>query len=577
MASRGSAASSPSRRRAEVTTHPGPSRWRAEVVEKCPQHCYLLMNREGMNQRIKEWWLSWLSEQCVHVGTGRLTVSKAATEVILNVPETRVSPLENGLQVASEDSGLSTCTVGLWIDAGSRYENEKNNGTAHFLEHMAFKGTKKRSQLDLELEIENMGAHLNAYTSREQTVYYAKAFSKDLPRAVEILADIIQNSTLGEAEIERERGVILREMQEVETNLQEVVFDYLHATAYQNTALGRTILGPTENIKSINRNDLVEYITTHYKGPRMVLAAAGGVSHDELLDLAKCHFGNLPSAPEGGLPPLPPCSFTGSEIRIRDDKMPLAHLAIAVEAAGWADPDTIPLMVANTLIGNWDRSFGGGVNLSSKLAQTACHGNLCHSFQSFNTCYTDTGLWGLYMVCEPSTIEDMVHFVQREWIRLCTSVTENEVARAKNLLKTNMLLQLDGSTPICEDIGRQMLCYKRRIPIPELEARIEVSGTHVATFKRPSRKLLATECNSIEVVFLVQLRRHFQLRKLSCVLLPAALDFTKLRWDCNKDASFTPFRLLMPRLLEKSARSTSVISILQLLPWVCGKNFPILP
>uniref|UniRef100_A0A8C3UDT2 Mitochondrial-processing peptidase subunit beta n=1 Tax=Catharus ustulatus TaxID=91951 RepID=A0A8C3UDT2_CATUS len=443
-------------------------------------------------------------------GTGRLTVSKAATEVILNVPETRVSPLENGLQVASEDSGLSTCTVGLWIDAGSRYENEKNNGTAHFLEHMAFKGTKKRSQLDLELEIENMGAHLNAYTSREQTVYYAKAFSKDLPRAVEILADIIQNSTLGEAEIERERGVILREMQEVETNLQEVVFDYLHATAYQNTALGRTILGPTENIKSINRNDLVEYITTHYKGPRMVLAAAGGVSHDELFDLAKCHFGNLPSAPEGGLPPLPPCSFTGSEIRIRDDKMPLAHLAIAVEAAGWSDPDTIPLMVANTLLGNWDRSFGGGVvsepastvlllmrlvcqpswevgcfipvchqnlwvsqSLSSKLAQIACHGNLCHSFQSFNTCYTDTGLWGLYMVCEPSTIEDMVHFVQREWIRLCTSVTENEVARAKNLLKTNMLLQLDGSTPICEDIGRQMLCYKRRIPIPELEARIE--------------------------------------------------------------------------------------------------------
>uniref|UniRef100_A0A8C2T1T4 Mitochondrial-processing peptidase subunit beta n=2 Tax=Coturnix japonica TaxID=93934 RepID=A0A8C2T1T4_COTJA len=412
--------------------------------------------------------------RCVHVGRGRFRAAQAAAEVVLNVPETRVSPLQNGLQVASEDSGLSTCTVGLWIDAGSRYENEKNNGTAHFLEHMAFKGTKKRSQLDLELEIENMGAHLNAYTSREQTVYYAKAFSKDLPRAVEILADIIQNSTLGEAEIERERGVILREMQEVETNLQEVVFDYLHATAYQKTALGRTILGPTENIKSINRNDLVEYITTHYKGPRIVLAAAGGVCHDELLELAKCHFGNLPSAPEGGLPPLPPCSFTGSEIRIRDDKMPLAHIAIAVEAAGWSDPDTIPLMVANTLIGNWDRSFGGGVqNLSSKLAQIACHGNLCHSFQSFNTCYTDTGLWGLYMVCEPSTVQDMVHFVQREWIRLCTSITENEVARAKNLLKTNMLLQLDGSTPICEDIGRQMLCYKRRIPIPELEARIE--------------------------------------------------------------------------------------------------------
>ncbi|XP_066448076.1 mitochondrial-processing peptidase subunit beta [Eleutherodactylus coqui] len=398
--------------------------------------------------------------------------TQAATQAILNIPETKVTTLENGLRVASEDSGISTCTVGLWIDAGSRYENQMNNGTAHFLEHMAFKGTKKRSQLDLELEIENMGAHLNAYTSREQTVYYAKAFSKDLPRAVEILADIIQNSTLGEAEIERERGVILREMQEVETNLQEVVFDYLHATAYHNTALGRTILGPTENIKSINRNDLVEYITTHYKGPRIVLAAAGGISHDELHDLAKYHFGNLTATYEGET--LPPCSFTGTEIRVRDDKMPLAHIAISVEAVGWSHPDTIPLMVANTLIGNWDRSFGGGANLSSKLAQITCHGNLCHSFQSFNTCYTDTGLWGLYMVCEPNTVEDMMHFVQREWVRLCTSVTEGEVARAKNLLKTNMLLQLDGSTPICEDIGRQMLCYNRRIPLPELEARIEL-------------------------------------------------------------------------------------------------------
>ncbi|EHH17575.1 hypothetical protein EGK_14008 [Macaca mulatta] len=381
----------------------------------------------------------------LYFGENRLRSTQAATQVVLNVPETRVTCLESGLRVASEDSGLSTCT-----------------------------GTKKRSQLDLELEIENMGAHLNAYTSREQTVYYAKAFSKDLPRAVEILADIIQNSTLGEAEIERERGVILREMQEVETNLQEVVFDYLHATAYQNTALGRTILGPTENIKSISRKDLVDYITTHYKGPRIVLAAAGGVSHDELLDLAKFHFGDSLCAHKGEIPALPPCTFTGSEIRVRDDKMPLAHLAIAVEAVGWAHPDTICLMVANTLIGNWDRSFGGGMNLSSKLAQLTCHGNLCHSFQSFNTSYTDTGLWGLYMVCEPATVADMLHVVQKEWMRLCTSVTESEVARAKNLLKTNMLLQLDGSTPICEDIGRQMLCYNRRIPIPELEARIDV-------------------------------------------------------------------------------------------------------
>ncbi|XP_070552926.1 mitochondrial-processing peptidase subunit beta-like [Ptychodera flava] len=393
-------------------------------------------------------------------------------QTLLNVPETRVTTLGNGLRVASEDSGIPTCTVGLWIDAGSRYETEKTNGVAHFLEHMIFKGTKNRTQMELELEIENMGAHLNAYTSREQTVYYAKAFANDLPKAVEILADIVQNSTLGETEINRERGVILREMEEVETNLQEVIFDHLHATAYQGTALGRTILGPTENIKSITKEDLLDYISTHYKGPRIVLSAAGGVDHDHLVDLAHQNLGNLGTEYENEIPLLPPCRFTGSEIRVRDDAMPLAHVAIAVESVGWAHPDTIPLMVANTMIGTWDRSHGGGTNVASKLASVCTEGNLCHSFQSFNTCYNDTGLWGMYFISDRTTIEDMMFYLQKEWMRLCTSVTESEVERAKNLLKTNMLLQLDGSTPICEDIGRQMLCYDRRIPLPELDARI---------------------------------------------------------------------------------------------------------
>ena len=220
---------------------------------------------------------------------------------------------------------------------------------------MAFKGTSRRSQTDLELEVENMGAHLNAYTSREQTVYYAKAFSKDLPKAVDILADILQNSTLGEAEIERERGVILREMQEVETNLQEVVFDHLHSTAYQGTPLGRTILGPSENIKSITAQNLRDYINTHYKAPRMVLAAAGGVNHDELVKYAEQHFGGLSSDNNTEVQSLQPCRFTGSEIRVRDDDYRLAHVAISVEGTSWSDADTIPLMVASTMIGSWDR------------------------------------------------------------------------------------------------------------------------------------------------------------------------------------------------------------------------------
>ncbi|CAF1584818.1 unnamed protein product, partial [Didymodactylos carnosus] len=210
-------------------------------------------------------------------------------------------------------------------------------------------------QSQLELEVENLGAHLNAYTSREQTVYYAKCFSKDLPQIVELLSDIIQNSKFGEDEIERERLTILREMQEIENNLQEVVFDHLHATAYQGTPLGRTILGPTENIKSIQKGDLMKYVSTHYKAPRIVLAAAGGINHEQLVKLGEEHFGKLKAGYDAEVPDLLPCRFSGSEIRHRDDDIPLAHIAICTEGTGWADADTIPLMVASTIVGSWDR------------------------------------------------------------------------------------------------------------------------------------------------------------------------------------------------------------------------------
>uniref|UniRef100_A0A4W3K0Z9 Ubiquinol-cytochrome c reductase core protein 1 n=1 Tax=Callorhinchus milii TaxID=7868 RepID=A0A4W3K0Z9_CALMI len=336
-------------------------------------------------------------------------------QTTLNFPETRITTLENGLRVASEETDHPTCTVGVWIDAGSRYENQKNNGVSNFLEHMIFKGTKTRSQSALEQEVESLGAHLNAYTSRENTAFYMKSLSKDLPKVVEILGDVIQNSALADSEVERERQVILQEMQELEGSLEDVVFDYLHATAFQGTPLGHTIVGPTENVKHLGRKDLAEFKNTHYKAPRMVLAASGGINHDELVSLAKKEFSGLPFKYEAdAVPLLTPCRFTGSQILVRDDDLPLAHIVMAVEGARWSDPDTIPLMIASTLIGNWDRTCGGGSNPTSNLARISFENQLCHSFQSFNMCYSDTGLWGIHMVCEGMTIEDMLHFTQAE-------------------------------------------------------------------------------------------------------------------------------------------------------------------
>ncbi|NP_001079714.1 ubiquinol-cytochrome c reductase core protein 1 L homeolog [Xenopus laevis] len=412
------------------------------------------------------------SPAALNLKRNRSVVSYA--QALQNIPETQLSTLDNGLRVASEESSQATCTVGVWIGAGSRYESDKNNGAGYFLEHLAFKGTKKRPQAALEQEVESLGAHLNAYTTREQTAIYIKAQSKDLPKAVEILADVVQNSSLEDSQIEKERQVILREMQEIDSNLQEVVFDYLHATAYQGTALGRTVVGPSENARNLNRADLVDYVNSNFKAPRMVLAAAGGVSHKELCDLAQRHFSGLSYEYEkDAVPLLPPCRFTGSEIRARNDDLPLAHVAIAVEGPGWNSSDNISLLVANAIIGNYDVTYGGGKNLSSRVASVAAEHKLCQSYQTFNIRYSDTGLFGMHFVTDKHNIEDMLHIAQGEWMSLCTSVTDSEVAQAKNALKTALVAQLDGTTPVCEDIGRQILSYGQRVSLEELNARID--------------------------------------------------------------------------------------------------------
>jgi len=393
---------------------------------------------------------------------------------IVNAPATESSSLSNGLRVASQGGHGETATVGVWIDAGSRYETERNNGVAHFLEHMAFKGTNNRTQYEMEVEIENMGGHLNAYTSREQTVYYAQVFKDDVPKAMDILSDILLNSKFDEEAIERERDVILREMREVQMQTDEVIFDCLHETAYAGGGLGRTILGPKENIKSISKSDLQDYIKTHYTAPRMVVAGAGAVDHNQLCELADKHFGSLPSQPPAGLTvPSDPVRFIGSEIRVREDNMPLAHVAVAFESMGWTDPNSFPLMVMQTLLGQWNRVQGSGKNMASKLANAAAESELCHSFMSFNTCYKDTGLFGVYAVCDPTTVNDMMWHTMDKMVYLCHKVTAEEVERAKQQLKANLLMHLDGTSAVCEDIGRQMLTYNRRITPAELFARVD--------------------------------------------------------------------------------------------------------
>ncbi|MCJ1479197.1 hypothetical protein MMC13_007881 [Lambiella insularis] len=409
---------------------------------------------------------------------------------------TESTTLSNGLTIASEHSPWAqTSTVGVWIDAGSRAETDKTNGTAHFLEHLAFKGTQSRSQHQLELEIENMGGHLNAYTSRENTVYYAKSFNSDVPATVNILSDILQNSKLESSAIERERDVILREQEEVDKQLEEVVFDHLHATAFQGQPLGRTILGPKENIQSIQRDDLVSYIKQNYTADRMVLVGSGGVPHQQLVELAEKHFSSLPTEPPNSISSANAAAqkrrpdFVGSEVRIRDDTIPTANIAIAVEGVSWKDDDYFTALVTQAIIGNWDRAMGNSPYLGSKLSTFIHENKLANSFMSFSTSYSDTGLWGIYLVTENKTrIDDLVHFTLREWSRLSYNVTEAETERAKAQLKASILLSLDGTTAVAEDIGRQIVTTGRRMSPEEVERVVgQISEKDVMSFAR--RKL----------------------------------------------------------------------------------------
>jgi len=328
-------------------------------------------------------------------GAGLRRLLSESAPARLPVEVTRVTTLSNGLRVATErvHAECETVTLGVWFDCGSRYEAVENNGAAHFLEHIAFKGTRRRSQYQLEKAIEDMGAHLNAYTSREQTVYYARLFKADVAQGMDVLADILQHSLIDTQAVEKERGTILREMEEVYKNHEERVLDLLHEAAYKDGGLGRTILGPEENIKRITAPDLRAYIETHYTAPRTVIVAAGAVDHDEIVALSEKYWSNLPEASRTDFAvDFEPAKFTPEEVRLPDEAEPRTHIGIAFDGASWTSEYSVPLMVLQTLVGQWDRMnpvAGGAETSPFKLARTLAREDAAHLYLSFNTCYHD--------------------------------------------------------------------------------------------------------------------------------------------------------------------------------------------
>ncbi len=374
----------------------------------------------------------------------------------------RVTTLDNGLRVVTDPmDGLETTAVGAWVDTGARCEPLELNGVSHFLEHMAFKGTERRSSQDIAEEIEAVGGHLNAYTSREHTAYVGRVLKEHVPLAVDIIADILQHATVPDHELEREREVIIQEIGQVRDTPDDLVFDMFQEAAYPDQPMGRSILGPLEKVAGMSRQAIVEYMSANYGADRIVVVAAGHVDHEAFV-------GHVSEALDG-LPRRGPVRYDparyggGGHLEERD--LEQAHLVIGLNGVAYDDPDYYVAQVLATVL-------GGG--MSSRLFQEVREKRgLAYSVYAFTNSYVDGGLFGVYAGCGEDKAEETARLVCAEIVRIGDDVAEAETARARAQLKAGLLMSLESPAARCEQTARQMLIFGRPIPILEIIAGVE--------------------------------------------------------------------------------------------------------
>jgi predicted Zn-dependent peptidase len=392
---------------------------------------------------------------------------------------TKITTLDNGLRVATVAMpSVQTASVGVWVDAGARHERPEVNGVAHMLEHMAFKGTERRSARVIAEEIENVGGQLNAYTSRENTAYYARVLADDLPLATDIIADILQHSTFEPEELERERGVILQEIGQTLDTPDDLIFDLFQETAFPEQSLGRSILGPAEIVQAMSRDELTGYMAEHYAPERLVLSAAGKVDHDQLVDLGAKLFQTLPGASTAGAT-VEAGSYASGDLR-KERELEQVHLILGLPAFSYHDDDFYALQIFSAML-------GGG--MSSRLFQEVREKRgLAYSVFSFAACYKDTGIFSIYAGTGEEQTPELVPVLCDEILSLMNQARDEELSRAKAQLKASMMMGLESCFAQSEDIARQLLIFGRRIPQEETIA--EIDAVDAKAIKRVGERLI---------------------------------------------------------------------------------------
>ncbi len=364
----------------------------------------------------------------------------------------KISTLDNGLRIVTQNMpGLETVSMGIWNFVGGRDELENINGVAHLLEHMAFKGTKSRTALEIAETIENVGGDINAYTSKEITAYYVKLIAEDLPLGINILSDILQNSTFAQDELNRERGVILQEIGMYLDQPDDMIFDYWQEKAYPNQSMGRSILGKTDIIKNITRDQVKDFMMSHYNPKKMVVSAAGKINHDEFVEqISKLCV----SLPQGNTNNREISRYVSGEYREEKD-LEQIHLLLGFEGIDYHSEDYYSLLVYSSLL-------GGG--MSSRLFQEIREKRgLVYGISSFSSSYTDTGLFGIYAGTGNNQIEELIPVLCDELKNSPNSISEKEINRGKAQLKASLMMGRESAFRRCESAARQLLVFNKVI------------------------------------------------------------------------------------------------------------------
>jgi predicted Zn-dependent peptidase len=374
----------------------------------------------------------------------------------------RTSALDNGLRIVSHRMpSVETVSLGVWTHAGTRNERAEVNGIAHMLEHMAFKGTRRRSARAIAEEIESVGGHLNAYTSREFTAYYATVLKGDETLALDILSDILQHSVFDESELDRERAVILQEIGQANDTPDDVIFDLFQETAFPDQPVGRPVLGTAELVRAMPRDALTTYMGEHYTAGRMVVAAAGNLDHDRLVGEVETVFSDVATGTSAA---REPARYAGGEVR-HDRDLEQVHLTLGFEGVAFQDPDYFALSVMSTLL-------GGG--MSSRLFQEVREERgLVYAIYSFAASYLDGGLFGIYAGTGEDEAATVVPVICDILSGLAGTVADDELKRAKAQIKAGILMSLESTASRSEQLARQILVFDRPLSPDEVSARVD--------------------------------------------------------------------------------------------------------